>query len=272
MRLVDDEPLRLAEQCSFLVCEEAQATELGRRAGIEDGQRALAAFPEDERAGDVTVAVEHQVGAAEHALDEVGSESQLLGERPAEPGREPFEQPLLGQRQDVVVERDHPQGVGGGEREQAVDLVEHALADRAVAGDQEAVVRGRRVDADEEQARTLRQLDPRAGLHDRRADVVAQAVVVAGHERDPAAPEQRREDTAEQRQLRVPTPVGDVAGDEDVVDLRVEQRVAQAERGVERLVGAAEVQVRDVGEGAGSHARKAARPKGQDRGGRETAR
>jgi len=100
----------------------------------------------------------------------------------------------------------------------------------------------RRVHAHHPQPLHVGDLDPRAG-HEHVAEIVAQPVVVAGHDRHGAGGQQRREGALEQLQLAQAAPVRDVTGREDVVDADLDERPAEL-RGARLVLGRApEVQV-----------------------------
>ena len=75
--------------------------------------------------------------------------------------------------------------------------------------------------------------------------------MVAGDGDQAPVRHQRRERLLEQLQLAAQAAVGEVAGRDDVVDIRLDQRRAQARRIGVVLLAAADVQIGDVGESPG---------------------
>ncbi len=70
--------------------------------------------------------------------------------------------------------------------------------------------------------------------------------MIAGDDREAAALAQRRERLLEPRQLATATAVGQIAGDDDVVDACVDQRATETDRAAIALDAAAEVQIGDM--------------------------
>ena len=111
--------------------------------------------------------------------------------------------------------------------------------------DPRAVVVPRRVHAHEVEPVARHALHARAG-HDRLTQIVAETVVVAGDDRQPTAPEERRKRLVELLPLPPPAAMRDVSRDEHVVDAKLDERAREL-IGLRVVLGApAEVKVRKM--------------------------
>ncbi len=207
------------------------------------------------------MAVQHELGQAGDAPEQASTERELVGEGERHPVGETLREGLDGRRQHVVVQEHDAQRPRRGARERLGAGVDHALAHRAVASDEEAVVRRGRVHAHEVQAGAAHDVDASCLLHDERTHVVAEAVVVAGHDGHAPGVEQRGEGVEEERVLGGATAMGDVAGDHDVIDLARDQLLAEARGDPTLRLAASEVEVREVCESLALHVTEARRPR-----------
>ncbi len=194
---------------------------------------------------DVTVAVQDQPAPPPKAIQELTPARELGRERPAEEVRQPLRGVLLGQRHDVVVQRDDREVIAWRLVERVVDGIDVLGQQQAVARDPRAVVVARRVHADDVQAVRDSRLHARA-RHDRVPKVVAEPVVVPRHDSDAPAHEQRLESRLEELPLAALAAMSDVARHDHVVDAHLDERARELFRLRVVLGAATHVQVGEV--------------------------
>ena len=146
-----------------------------------------------------------------------------------------------------MVKRDHDQMADRRRGQRDVDGREIAFVEAAVTAQPRTIVRRGRVHAHDIEARERAHLHARS-RHQRAGDVVAEAIVVAGNDHQPAALNERREDAVERLELTPEPAVGDVARCDDDVHVRIDQRLAQTRRIGVGLRAAADMKVRNVRE------------------------
>ncbi len=226
--------------------EHADPRELGRRAGVEHVRRTRR--PEQARAArDVAVSVQHEVAASSHPRQQVAPPRQLRRENKTEPRRQALHRVLLRHREHVMVKRDDDQVAGRCRVQRDIDGLQIAVVQTPMTIQPGPIVRGRRIDAHDVQPGIAGALHARPG-HDRVRDVVAQAIVVAGDGDEPPVSQQRRERAFVGVQLAPQPAVREIARGDDVVDVRFDERGAQARRVRVVLFAAPDVQIGDMGE------------------------
>ncbi|MEW6433277.1 MAG: hypothetical protein AB1730_17375 [Myxococcota bacterium] len=141
--------------------------------------------------------MQDEFAAPARPLQQRAAQRELRGVRPAEGVREPRAEALHRQRQHVVVQEPRHQRAPRRQRQRAIDAVERLGAQLPVAAEGRAVVRRRRVHAHHEQP--VARVDGNAQLVGQELrHVVAAAIVVARHHRQPALAAQRVEERLEQ--------------------------------------------------------------------------
>jgi hypothetical protein len=229
------------------VREEPRAAELGRAPGVHHPERAGAALHQHHLPRRVAVPVYHEVAPPAQPLEEAATVRELGGVRQPEEAREPLAEVVLGEREQVVVQHEGDERPRRRGTDRGVDRGDVGRRELAMTGEEGPVVRRRRVEPHHVQPRPGLDRHARSRRHQLGGDVVAHPIVVPGHHHDPLA--QRREQPLERGELRAAPAVRHVAGEQHHVDVRGDQRLADARRCLVRLPVAAEVEIRDVRDG-----------------------
>jgi hypothetical protein len=136
----------------------------------------------------MAVTVQHQIRAAQQLLEQSRSERQLASEWQGNQVGEHLWESLDRRREDMMVEQHHSQRVVGGSFQRRDAACDHAVAQCTMASDEEAIVGRRRVDPHQVQPRVVDHIDATVPvgptIHHEGGDVVAQTIVVAGHQSD----------------------------------------------------------------------------------------
>jgi hypothetical protein len=152
----------------------------------------------------------------------------------------------------VVVEHHHREGSWRRLVQREPDVRHVPRRERAVPVDEGAVVRRGRVEADDVETRGGGDGNA-AAAHDSPRGVVAHAVVVAGNRGQASPLEERCEDPLVAGQLRGESTVGDVAGEEHLVDVRLDEHPGEPPGGLVGRLVSTDVKVGDVHQGLHRH-------------------
>jgi hypothetical protein len=152
-----------------------------------------------------------------------------------------------GQRQDVVVKHDHDERARGCVLEREIDGGNVGRRQLAVRLEQVTVVGSGRVEPDDVQPRRGCNGHTPTG-HEKSSGVFSQAIVITWDYHHAIA--QRLEESLEGVEFRVSAAVGDVTGDENRIDIGIEERSCDPCRVVVGTLVTANVQVGNVGESA----------------------
>jgi hypothetical protein len=130
-------------------------TEVGGAARVAKNQGSCVGGEQRRGAGQMAVAVEHEVAASTQPIDQRTAEWQLLAGRPAEASQDAFAGVVVRQGQRVVMHHQDDHRTGRRSIEGSADLGEVVLAHRAVSRDERSIVQARGVEAYQGQARLL---------------------------------------------------------------------------------------------------------------------
>jgi hypothetical protein len=124
-----------------------------------------------------------------------------------------------------MVQQHHAQKPRGNVVQRRVDLRQHAFAQRAMTGEQEAVVRPGRVDAHQRDLVGEHHVDAACAAHNAPAEIVAQAIVVSRNHCQALRRQQRCEDLVEEIELARSSAMSQVASDDHLIDVGLEERL-----------------------------------------------
>src|SRR6202022_4250390 len=101
---------------------------------------------ETSLAGDVTMAMKHEVAKADGPAKQLMAKRELTCERPAHAHRKPLDERLHWQRKQVMVDQDGAQCVRRRAQQQTDNLIDQMRSQLAVSGQKGLIVRAGRVD------------------------------------------------------------------------------------------------------------------------------
>lgn len=191
------------------------------------------------------MAVKQQRGGADARPNQLFARRERIRVGPAKAHREPLLEGLGRKRERVMVEGDDDERVPGGDRERRARRGDLLPLERPIAAKIALILRPRGVEQHE--------VKPLVGghLHALTVEEISggassDAVVVSRNHAQSARLPQGRKELIEQRALFIPAAVGDVAGDQHVLDAVREEPLNRAAGDLGRVRGFSEMEVGQV--------------------------